>query len=301
MLLPVNDAPETEDNSLLTNEESVYTFHEDDFNFSDIDRGAQFVAIEVKSLPDTGELKLNDVAVTAGQRIKTEDLENLTYTSPATDTDAEASFTFTVRDGSRLESETRTFTLNHQNTVPQITEMAFTFGGAGMTHSTHTYHLPDDFELGDRFWLVQENNDWAKGVRVEITDNGNGSVNVKTLRARYVATSTWNNLSDEEQLTYFDHSGRYRSHVAGDSANGYGIKDVSLNGGTQIDGYVNSTNGRNFDIENDIPVLMINIDGTDEGEMLAGTDGDNNIDGGAGNDILARNHRERHSERWRWR
>ena len=93
-------------------------------------------------------------------------------------------------------------------------------------------------------------------------------------------------MSDQEKLTYFDDSGEQRSVATDDREVNYGIKDVSLNGGTQIDGYIDTTDGKNFDIENDIPLLMTNIDGTDEGEMLAGTDGDDNVDGGAGNDIL---------------
>lgn len=107
----VNDAPETEDNRLVMNEETAYQFSRDDFSFSDVDRGANFASIAVDTIPDAGELTLDGVAVNAGQQISASELENLKYTASALDEDTEVNFSFTVSDGMH-RSEAKTFTLD---------------------------------------------------------------------------------------------------------------------------------------------------------------------------------------------
>ena len=111
----VNDAPETEDNSADIGEDSTHQFQTSDFAFNDVDSGANFSAIIIKTLPENGQLLLNGQAITANRRIAPDDIENLTYESPRLDEDLQVSFDFAVSDG-QLESETKTFTLNINNT-----------------------------------------------------------------------------------------------------------------------------------------------------------------------------------------
>ncbi|OED50202.1 hypothetical protein ACH42_01350 [Endozoicomonas sp. (ex Bugula neritina AB1)] len=106
----VNDAPESSDSALVMVEESVYQFHINDFTFADKD-GDSLSSILITTLPTTGELLLNDVAVLADQRITSADIDNLTYTAPALDTDTEVNFSFAVNDGLE-DSGAQTFTLD---------------------------------------------------------------------------------------------------------------------------------------------------------------------------------------------
>ncbi|WP_067515938.1 type I secretion C-terminal target domain-containing protein [Endozoicomonas ascidiicola] len=114
----VNDAPETEDRAETISEHRIHQFETSDFEFNDADSGANFVRLEIKSLPDGGELKLNDDLVEIGQRISSDDIDNLTYTSARIDDDTQVTFDFTVSDGA-LESETKTYTLNITSDVDE--------------------------------------------------------------------------------------------------------------------------------------------------------------------------------------
>ncbi|OED40530.1 hypothetical protein ACH42_16095 [Endozoicomonas sp. (ex Bugula neritina AB1)] len=111
----VNDAPETIDNTLVMNEDSVYQFHVDDFNFSDVDKSNRFVSIAIDTLPDIGVLTVNDVVIRAGRQVPFADIENLKLTTSAIDADTEVSFEFTVSDG-MYRSEAKTFTLDLRDT-----------------------------------------------------------------------------------------------------------------------------------------------------------------------------------------
>ncbi|OED40529.1 hypothetical protein ACH42_16090 [Endozoicomonas sp. (ex Bugula neritina AB1)] len=111
----VNDAPDTVDNTLIMNEDSVYQFHVDDFAFSDADRSANFVSIAIDTLPTAGVLTVNDVVIGAGRQVPVADIENLKLTTSALDADTEASFSFTVSDG-MYRSEAKTFTLDLRDT-----------------------------------------------------------------------------------------------------------------------------------------------------------------------------------------
>ncbi|WP_257293046.1 cadherin domain-containing protein, partial [Endozoicomonas sp. ONNA1] len=114
----VDDKPVSSDNSLLLKQTDSYTFSAHDFSFSDVDAGDTLQSITVTSLPASGTLTLNGMAVTAAQVITAADLDNLTYTAPATDPDLGTSFGFTVSDGS-LSSDPQTFTLNVRGTYSQ--------------------------------------------------------------------------------------------------------------------------------------------------------------------------------------
>ncbi|MEQ9373096.1 MAG: tandem-95 repeat protein [Coleofasciculus chthonoplastes F3-SA18-01] len=77
----VNDAPIFSTINKLGNEDIAISFSQTDFShaFSDVesDNPSQ---IKIQSLPDAGILKLNGIAVTAGQIVTLADVNNLTFT-----------------------------------------------------------------------------------------------------------------------------------------------------------------------------------------------------------------------------
>ena len=254
-----NDAPTASANTVTLNEDGSHTFTAANFGFSDVDNDDSLQSVTITRLPGAGSLALNGSAVTADQEISASDIGNLVFTPAANaNGDSYADLQFTVSDGTASSNvQTLTLDVTAVNDAPHsvtasgtasVRTLRFTFGGAGMDDTTHTHTLPDDFESGDSFWLHQLNNDYTKSVRVQISDNEDGTVNIKALQAKYVATSTWNSLTEAQQETYFDSAGTYRSLVTNSSGNGYGIQNVSVNDGPQVDGFVNSSNGRNAEI-----------------------------------------------------
>ena len=99
----VNDAPTGTDKTITTNEDTAYTFTVADFGFGDAtDTPANtLLAVKITTLPTTGSLTLNNVAVTVGQSIAVADITGgLLKWTPASDAsgNALATFTFQVQD-----------------------------------------------------------------------------------------------------------------------------------------------------------------------------------------------------------
>ncbi|NNE63980.1 MAG: hypothetical protein HKN34_07855, partial [Gammaproteobacteria bacterium] len=57
-ITPVNDAPTAATNTVVTNEDTDYTFAAADFNFADID-GDALASIQITTLESAGSLQLN--------------------------------------------------------------------------------------------------------------------------------------------------------------------------------------------------------------------------------------------------
>jgi hypothetical protein len=101
----VNDVPAGADNGKTLLEDGVYTFAASDFSLTDPSDNPSnsLLAVQITALPGAGSLKLNGVAVTAGQFIALADLTagNFKFT-PAANANANgnnyASFTFQVQD-----------------------------------------------------------------------------------------------------------------------------------------------------------------------------------------------------------
>lgn len=121
VITPVNDAPAGTDKTITARQSVPYTFTSADFGFTDPnDIPANTISsVVISTLPASGTLTLNGVAVTAGQEIALADLTKLQFT----DTNGTAaSFTFKVRDnggtangGIDLDPTPNTITINISN------------------------------------------------------------------------------------------------------------------------------------------------------------------------------------------
>jgi hypothetical protein len=120
----VNQAPQGTSNTVTTLENVAYVFQTADFGFSDPNDSPanNFLAVEITTLPTTGTLTDNGVAVTAGQFVSVTDINaGLLVFTPAAHTHGTgyASFTFQVEDdggtvngGVNLDPTPRTMTVN---------------------------------------------------------------------------------------------------------------------------------------------------------------------------------------------
>ena len=102
-ILPVNDPPAGTDKTVTIDEDTSYTFSAADFGFTDPkDTPANnFKSVTVTTLPPAldGVLKLDGVAVTAGQVIAVADIAKLTFTPVANRYGGGVgAFTFQVQD-----------------------------------------------------------------------------------------------------------------------------------------------------------------------------------------------------------
>jgi len=97
----VNDAPDGTNGTLSVNEDSVLTFEEANFGFSDAaDSPANnFQSVIITALPVNGLLELSGAVVNLNDEIAVGDIQNLTFTPPANANGAAyASVSFQVRD-----------------------------------------------------------------------------------------------------------------------------------------------------------------------------------------------------------
>ncbi len=98
--MQTNEAPTSQDDYLLVEEDGVLAFTEADFNFADANSADELVFITVTSLPEKGKLLLEGMMVEAGQRIEKAQVSKLTF-EPAADEfgDNYSSIGFKVSDG----------------------------------------------------------------------------------------------------------------------------------------------------------------------------------------------------------
>ena len=99
----VNDAPAGTNNTVTTNEDTAYTFAAADFGFSDSNDSPAngFLAVKITTLASNGSLKLNGVAVSAGQFVSKPDIDagKLKFVPDANENGSPyATFTFQVQD-----------------------------------------------------------------------------------------------------------------------------------------------------------------------------------------------------------
>ena len=128
---------------------------------------------------------------------------------------------------------------------PTTVEIEFTWGGNSIKYpSTDSFTLPDDFVSGDTVWIDTSDDVYRKAVELEVTDNGDGSINIKIESAAYTTLTNWDGLSDAQKSTFFV-DGHGTSMIIAQSSNqdGYGIQNVSISDGDIVPGFVNSSTG----------------------------------------------------------
>ncbi|MET0074000.1 MAG: Ig-like domain-containing protein [Candidatus Thiodiazotropha lotti] len=143
----VNEAPTAANNTVTTNEDTVYTFSAADFNFSDVD-GDTLSSVKITTLETVGALQLSGVDVTLNQVITKADIDagNLTFV-PVADANGAGydSFGFSVNDGSLDSVASYTMTVDvtavndaptsANNTVSTNEDTVFTFSAADFNFS----------------------------------------------------------------------------------------------------------------------------------------------------------------------
>ncbi|QDV19553.1 Cadherin domain protein [Gimesia panareensis] len=132
----VNDPPTASDSTVITDEDTSYTFTAADFNFSDVD-GDPLDSVRISSLPAVGMLQLSGVDVTQNQVISRTEIDagNLTYV-PLADGNGVAydSFGFVVSDGSLEATGASTMTVD---VVPVNDAPVITSNGGGLNATVH--------------------------------------------------------------------------------------------------------------------------------------------------------------------
>ena len=181
----VNHAPIGTINTVTTSENSPYKFSTSDFGFSDPNDNPSnnFLAVEISTLPSSGTLTLNGVAVTVGEFVTVADINaGLFSFMPAIGAYGAgyASFNFQVQDdggtangGADLDPSWRTMALN-------VTEVNHSPVGASKTVTT-TENIPYTFSASDFGFSDPNDNPSNNFLAVEIsslpgagtlTDNG---------------------------------------------------------------------------------------------------------------------------------
>ncbi len=120
-----NNPPTTSGLAVSTNEDIAHTFAAAQFNFADTDSGDTLQQVRIDTLPDSanGSLALGTgtsaTPVNTAQVIAVAAIPNLVYT-PATNVNGEATFTFSVSDGTDFSATpaTATVTVNPVNDAP---------------------------------------------------------------------------------------------------------------------------------------------------------------------------------------
>ena len=116
-----NNPPSTSALTVMTLEDTAYTFAVANFPFSDTDSSDTLQAVRIDTLPDSadGSLALSGTAVTATQVIAVGDIGTLVYT-PVTNVNGDATFTFSVSDGTDFSTAPGTATVS----VTQVNDPA---------------------------------------------------------------------------------------------------------------------------------------------------------------------------------
>ena len=149
----INDAPSGKDAFITGDEDSVITFSADNFGFNDVD-GDIFDSIIIQSVPQNGELHLQDSLVNENRIISASSLHQLTYT-PALNANGtpQESFDFKVRDNGgvhnggqnvSLESNTITININPVSDSPSGKDKIIT-----LAEDTSHLFSADDFGFND--------------------------------------------------------------------------------------------------------------------------------------------------------
>lgn len=155
---PQNDAPTASNSTIITDEDTEYTFSDSDFNFSDIDLDT-LSKVQISSLEAVGSLELSGVAVSLNQEIDVADINagHLRFV-PLTNAFGVNydSFQFRVHDGTTYSAGDYTMTIDvvSVNDAPTSANKNINVNEDGM----HTFIIADfsfsDID-GDDFEKIQ--------------------------------------------------------------------------------------------------------------------------------------------------
>ena len=111
----VNDAPRSQNKTVVTDEDTEYTFASTNFAFRDTDMGDTLSSVKIVTLPGKGTLTLSGTAIPSGalpQTVTAADLAagNLKYV-PLANSNGVDPFTFRVNDGTADSAATNTMTI----------------------------------------------------------------------------------------------------------------------------------------------------------------------------------------------
>ncbi|MEK1939906.1 MAG: tandem-95 repeat protein, partial [Pseudomonas sp.] len=130
-----NDAPAGTNATIAMTEDVGRAFTASDFGFTDVDSGDSFKAVRIDTLPGSGSLTLNGVAVTAGTVVSAANFANLVYTPAANaNGNALATLTFSVqdsKDGFDPSPNTLTFNVAAVNDAPVAVADHYSLGLTG--------------------------------------------------------------------------------------------------------------------------------------------------------------------------
>ena len=178
----------------------------------------------------------------------------------------------TASDGSSSSSVNFDMTVTGVNDAPTaqavpVEQLDFVWGGTKISDkSADTYEFSENFQPGDSVWLTKIDGGYGKGVKIQVSDNGDGTFNFVIVEAKYTSLGVWNNLTAEEKATYFENSGNQYSVATSNSEAGYGISEISVNGGPVVPGFLNTTTGTDV---NPLSVLENPQDGAVVGTVTA--------------------------------
>jgi hypothetical protein len=146
----VNDAPTGTTGSITAFEDTPYELTAADFGFNDVDEGDSLTAVKITSLPLSGTLTLNGVAVTAGDSITRAQIDrgDLTFTSSSNANGlAYANFTFQVKDqDGAIDPIANTLTIN----VTAVNDAPSSDNASASTLEDTAYTIQtSDFTFGD--------------------------------------------------------------------------------------------------------------------------------------------------------
>ncbi|WP_330927424.1 type I secretion C-terminal target domain-containing protein, partial [Candidatus Sororendozoicomonas aggregata] len=173
----INHTPDAEDNSLTMQGSSSYSFSADDFHFSDADMADSLRSVTITSLPTIGTLALNGVAVTANQVIAAEDIPNLTFTTPFSQSAGNDQFGFTVSDGA-ASSAIQTFTLDVQavnvsgNLLTNASAGSFNSGWSVPSDANAWGFSSNSHDGNSRSWTTSSNTFAKKSQTLDLLAKG---------------------------------------------------------------------------------------------------------------------------------
>ena len=229
-------------------------------------------------------LTVNNLVLSDGSQGSLSDNGDNTWTfTPAADFNGNGvALTYNVNDGTVDTPASAILDVLAINDAPDVTapalvQLDFTWAGGSLRDFAGSYTFPEDYQLGESIWLARPGSPYIKAVQIEVTENDSGTLTVKTLQAKYTETSVWDGLTEAEQATYLDTSGISYPVATSDDETGYGIKDISINGGETVSGFVDNLSGTDVDINVNHLYLRVDEnspDGTVVGQLSA-TDAEN--------------------------